>query len=180
MEIIALDPHSGRRPWLVRVTCDDLGGGCGNTVSEEELDHTMAIRVANSIRGIDDDRARLLRVSQPIKDRTAFAHHEYIGEMGIELGVGGNELHIEAPRRQSLTDAFQNCAVGVDPPRRVLQLAVNAPAGLGRVHASPQFSRSGPNTAASAAAMSRALSMSNTRGRTMPQTGWRSATSQPR
>src|SRR5258707_2539280 len=148
-------------------------------MSDEELDHAMAIRVTNCIRRIDYDRARLLRVSEPLKDRTALAHREYVGEMGIELSVGGNKLDIEAPRRQSLADAFQDRAVVVDPPRRVRQLAVNAPAGPSPVHA-PPIPRSRPNSAASAAAMSRARSMSSTQGRTMPQTGWCSATSQPR
>src|SRR5215467_1285967 len=180
MEIVALDPRCGRRARLVRVTGDDLAGGCGNTMPGEELDHAMAIRVANCIRRIDYDRARLLRVTKPIKYRSALAHHEYIREMGIELSIRRNELDVEAPRRQSPTDAFQNCAVVVDPSRRVRRFAVNAPTGPSRVHAPPQSPRSRPNSAASAAAMSRALSMSNTQGSTMPQTGWCSATSQPR
>src|SRR5258708_19506015 len=123
-------------------------------MSDEELDHAMAIRVTNCIRRIDYDRARLLRVSEPLKDRTALAHREYVGEMGIELGVGGKELDIEAPRRQSLADAFQDCAVLVDPPRRVRQLAVNAPAGPSSVHA-PPIPRSRPNSPASPPPISR-------------------------
>jgi hypothetical protein len=45
----------------------------------------------------------------------ALAHREYIGEMGIELGVSGNKLDAEAPAENG-TDAFQNCAVVLDRP----------------------------------------------------------------
>ena len=167
VEIVALDPHSGGRSRFPRVAGDDLAGGRRNMVLCKEFDHAMAISVANRIRGIDDDRALLLRRLEAIKDCTALAHHEYVGATGLERGVGGDKLDMEAPRLQSLTDTFHNCAVVVDTPRRVRQLAVNAPAGLRRVHA-PVFPSSLPNPANSAATMSRARSMSNTRGRTMP------------
>src|SRR5262249_35915656 len=132
------------------------------------------------IRRVDDDRAGLLRALEPIEDRPALAHREYIGGVSLECGVGGNQLHIEAARHQGLSDAVQNGAGVVDPPRRLRLLAINPPAGPLRVHAPSAIPRSRPNSAASAAAMSRARSMSNTRGRTMPRTGGCSATSQPR
>ena len=136
VEVVALDPHSGGRSRLPRVAGDDLAGGRRNMVLCEELDHAMAIGVANCIRGIDDDRTRLLRGLETIKDCTTFAHHEYVGATGLELGVGGDKLDAKAPRRQSLPDTFHDCAVVVDTPRRVCQLAVDSPADLARVHAS--------------------------------------------
>src|SRR5208337_1119771 len=170
VEIVALDPHPGGRSQLARGGRHDLAQGCRNMVSGEELDHAMTVGVANRIRRIDNDRARLLRCLEPIKDRPTFAHREYVGVGGLERragGVGGDKLNAEAPLRQGLADSFQDCGIVVDTARRVLELAVDAPAGLGHVHV-PAFPRSRPSPADSAAAMSRARSMSNTRGRTMP------------
>src|SRR5262249_10226767 len=162
---------------LVRVAGDDLAGGRADTMSGKQLDHAMAIRVANGLRGIDDDRAALLRVPEPIEDRAALAHHEDVGEMGVELGIGGHELDVAPACRPGRADPFQNGAIVVDPSRRMRELAVDAPAGPRRAHAPPTISRLRPNSAASAAAMSRARSMSNTHGSTMPRTGGCSATS---
>ena len=75
-------------------------------VSGEQLDHAMTVGIANGIRRIDNDRARLLRGSKPIEDCTALAHREYVGEMGVELGVGVNKRP-EAARLQGLGNGFK-------------------------------------------------------------------------
>src|SRR5436190_20777552 len=101
--------------------------------------------------------------------------------MGVELGVRGNKLNPDAARLQGLSNGLQNCAIVVDAARRVRHLAVNAPAGPSHVRAPPRSPKfTAEMSADSAAAMSHALSMSKTRGRTIPQTGGCWATSQPR
>src|SRR5260221_2902181 len=179
VEIVALDPNTASRSRLLRVAGDDLTGRRRHMVLREELDHAVAIGVADRIRRIDDDRSRLLRGFETIKNCTTFAHYEYVGATGLEIGVGGDKLDIKASRRQCVTDTFHYCAVVVDTPRRGRHLAVDAQAGLSRVHA-PVFPNSRPSPARSAATTSPARSISNTRGRTMPYTGWCSATSHPR
>ena len=50
VEIVALDPYTGKWRRLARVTSDDLAGRPRNMVSSEKLEHAMAVRVANGIR----------------------------------------------------------------------------------------------------------------------------------
>src|SRR5262249_46551367 len=95
-------------------------------------------------------------------------HREYIGAANVERTVGGNKFNIEPPRYQDFADLVHDGAVIIDPPRRVLHLPINAPAGLGRCVHAPQLPTSRSNPANSAATMSRARSISKTRGRTTP------------
>ena len=79
VEIVAFDPRAVRRSRLARVGGDDPADGRRDAVSREELDHAVAVGVANRGRRIDDDRARLLRRREAIEDRPALAHHEHVG-----------------------------------------------------------------------------------------------------
>ena len=56
------------------------------------------------------------KVARAIKNCTTLAHYEYVGATGLERGVGGGKLNMEAARRQSLTDTFHYCAVVIDTP----------------------------------------------------------------
>src|SRR5271165_6741819 len=100
----------------------------------------MAVGVANCIRGIDDDRACILRGLKAIKGYDSLAHHEKVGTMGLKRRVGGEKLDAEAALPQGYPDTFYDCVVISDTSRRVRQLAVDAPAGPGAVHA-PEFPR---------------------------------------
>jgi len=99
MEVIPFYPNAGWRPPVACATGNDVTGRRRNMVFGEQLDHSMAISVANRVGAIDNDRARILRVFKPIKDCAALTHNEYIGAAGIELGVSGNKLNAEPPCR---------------------------------------------------------------------------------
>src|SRR5262249_48115836 len=149
----------------------DPAGGGANVVPRQALNHAMMIGAANGIRRVDNDRTCFPSIAQPIKDRTALAHHEQVGEIAFELNVGCNEVHAEAARGHRCANTFHDGAVRIDASRRVRQLAVDAQTGPRRAHGFPTIARSRPISDASAAAMSRAVSMSNTKGRMMPRSG---------
>ena len=170
MEIVALDPHPSGRLQPACVGGDYVAQGRRNMMSGEKFDHAMAISVANGVRRIDDNRAGFLRRLEPIKDWAALAHREYAGVRGLERcvgGIGGDKLDAEAAFGQGLADALQDCSIVADTSWRVRYLAVDAPTAFGGIHALA-FPRSRPSPANSAATMSLARSMSNTRGRTIP------------
>src|SRR5262249_53394031 len=101
----------------------------------KKLNHPVTIGVADRIRGIDDDRARVLGGFEAIKDFATLAHRKYISAMSVKRSVGVDEFNLETPQRQGVTDTVHDGAVIIDTPGRVIQLAVDAPAGFDcRVH----------------------------------------------
>src|SRR5580704_3514820 len=55
VEIVALDPGAVGRPRLVRVGSDNPADGSRHAIAREQLDHAVAIRVANGGWRVDDD-----------------------------------------------------------------------------------------------------------------------------
>ena len=167
VEVVALDPGAVRRPGRVRVGGDDPAHGRRHAMAREQLDHAVAIGVADGRRGVDDDRACFLHRSEAIENRSALAHDEEIGRGGFNDSVGGDQFNAEASLPHGVGDAFHDRGVVIDAAGRVCGLAQDASAGGPAVHAS-MFSGERRNPACSAASTSCARSMSNTSGRTTP------------
>ncbi len=87
--------------------------------------------------------------------------------MSIKSSVRLDELDLKVPRSQNRADSIHDGAIILDPARRVILLAIDAPAHFDR-HAHGEFSRRLTRPARSAATTSPARSMSNTRGKATP------------
>ena len=62
----------------------------------KNLDHPVTIGVADRIRRIHDDRARVLSLGEAIKHRGALAHREYICAAAVKRSVDLDEYYRRA------------------------------------------------------------------------------------
>ena len=88
VEIVSLDPHAVGGPRLRRVGGDDAAHGSGDAALSEELDHPMAVGIADGGGRVNDDRPRSLHGREAVEDRPALTHDEQVCGRRFDEGVG--------------------------------------------------------------------------------------------